>query len=221
MHHATGPLVRVGVFLDGGYFDEVSRYYKFGHERGSRLSIEGVNTFIRYRIADLEDVDAIHCQVTESHYFRGRFSANDAEAAGKLKDQASFDDILIRSGIVQHYLPVSTSPHGPPKERGIEVELSLTAFERALHGCVDVVALIGCDRDYVPLMRRLASHGVRTALLAWDFSYEYDDHHGRHRTKETRTSQALFEAATYAVRMADLIEKGSKKDERLINGLFV
>ena len=217
----SDKLVRIAVFIDGGYFDEVSRYYKFGHERGSRLSLEGVHAFLRTRVAEIEKIDPIFCHVTESHYFRGRFSANDAEAAGKLKDQASFDDILIRGGFVQHYLPVSVSPHGPPKERGIEVELSLSAYERAVYDCMDVMALVGCDRDYVPLLRKLASRGVRTALLAWDFSYEYEDHHGRTRQKETRTSQALIDAATYPIMMAGLIEKAPKKEENLIDDLFV
>lgn len=217
---SNSELIRVAVFIDGGYFDEVSRYYKFGHERGSRLSLEGTNAFIRRITSEKEGVDEGRVQVTESHYFRGRFSANEAEAAGKLRDQAAFDDILIRSNIRQHYLPVSTSGHGPPKERGIEVALAIEAFERAAHGCYDVLALIGCDRDYVPLLSKLTGFGVRTLLLAWDFNYEFEDYHGRTRQKETRTAHALIEAATYPILMTELIEDQAE-DRKLIDRMFV
>lgn len=217
---SNDKLVRVAVFIDGGYFDEVSRYYKFGHERGSRLSLEGTNAFIRRITAEKEHVEEDRVQVTESHYFRGRFSASDAEAAGKLRDQAAFDDILIRSNIRQHYLPVSTSGHGPPKERGIEVALALEAYERAVHGCYDVLALIGCDRDYVPLLGKLTAVGVPTLLLAWDFNYEFEDYHGRTRQKETRTAHALIDAATYPVMMTEAIED-RVDDGKLIDRMFV
>jgi hypothetical protein len=40
------PIVRIAVFIDGGYFDEVSRYYKFRHPRGLRLSFAGLHTLI-------------------------------------------------------------------------------------------------------------------------------------------------------------------------------
>ncbi len=218
---SDGKLTRISVFIDGGYFDEVSRYYKFGHDRGSRLSLEGLHNYIRHMVAEHERIDEGLSRVVESHYFRGRFSASEAEAAGKLKDQAAFDDILIRSGIRQHYLPVGTTASGAPKERGIEVALSLEAFAAAAFGRFDVLVLIGCDGDYVHLLRRLGNLGVRTMVLAWDFHYEFEDYHGRKRQKETRTSQALIDVATYPIMMTGLIEEGYHRDDDLIDGLFV
>jgi hypothetical protein len=44
-------LTRIAVFFDGGYFDEVSKYYKFNHTRHSRLSVQGVQSFIRREVA--------------------------------------------------------------------------------------------------------------------------------------------------------------------------
>jgi uncharacterized LabA/DUF88 family protein len=214
-------LVRIGMFIDGGYFDEVSRYYKFGHARGTRLSLDGLQRFIRKTVADWEESELSLCPIVEAHYFRGRFSANDAEAAGKLKDQAVFDDVLIRTDIHQHYLPVSTNTGQPPKERGVDLRLALEVYDMAVHGRFDVVALVACDSDYVPLLRKLAETGVRTLVLAWDFRYEFDDLQGRRRLKETRTSQALIEACTYPVMMTALIDDRSRKDEQLVQQLFV
>jgi len=217
---SDGKMVRIAVFIDGGYFDEVSRYYKFGHERGSRLSVEGLLAFVRHTVADREQMDITRCQVVESHYFRGRFSAADAEAAGKLKDQAAFDEVLIRAGVVQHYLPVGTDARGRPRERGIDVWLSVEALDLAIHKGFDVLALVACDGDYLPLLRKLSGLGVRTLVLAWDFQYEYE-HGGERKIRETRTAQVLLEACTYPVMMVPIIDDRSRRDDPLINGLFV
>lgn len=216
-----GTLVRIAMFIDGGFFDEVSRYYKFGHERATRLSLEGIHGFARRAVSEREDEPFDHCRIVESNYFRGRFSANDAEAAGKLKDQASFDDILIRSGIRQHYLPVGTTASGAPKERGIEVALSLEAYSAAAQGRFDVMVLVGCDGDYLHLMRKLGGLGVRTVVMAWDFSYEYSDRQGRPRQKETRTSQALIDSAVFPLRMREIIEEPPEAFAPHIDDLFV
>ena len=218
---SDGRLVRIAVFFDGGYLDEVSRYYKFGHPRRARLSVQGIQAFVRRKVAEFEKVEEHFCQIVESHYFRGRFPAAEAAAAGKLEDQAAFDDILIRAGIVQHHLPIRIGREGRPQEVGTELWLSLEAFDLAVHKPFEVCALICCDSDYVPLARKLSGLGIRTMVLAWDFQYEFTDPQGNRRRKETRTSQALIEACTYPVMMAPLLDDRSKKDDRLLEGLFV
>jgi len=217
---SEGKMIRIAVFFDGGYFDEVSRFYKYHHGRASRLSIEGLSAFIRRMASEKEKVDESYCQVVESHYFRGRFSAAQAEAAGKLKDQAVFDEVLIRAGIVQHYTPVAMT-QGQPRERGIDVWLSLEAFDLAVHKRFDVLTLVGCDGDFVPLVRKLSGIGIRTMLLAWDFKYQYEDAGGRKIMRETRTAQTLIDACTYPVMMVPIIDDRSKRGDALIDGLFV
>ena len=217
---SDSKLTRIAVFFDGGYFDEVSRYYKYIHPRKARLSIQGIQAFIRRMVAEREKVEEALCQIVEAHYFRGRFSATDASAAGKLEDQAAFDDVLIRTGVVQHYLPIRLR-EGRPQEMGIDVWLSLEAFDLAVHKRFDVCALVCCDSDYVPLARKLNGIGTRTMVLAWDFQYEFNDRVGNQRKKETRTSQALIDACTYPVIMAPIVDDRSRKDDPVIKGLFV
>ncbi len=212
-------MIRISVFFDGGYFDEVSKFYKFQHQRGSRLNVNGMMEFIRHQVAEQEGVDPCYCQVVESHYFRGRFSTDSAIQAGKLEDERRFDEVLMRAGIIQHYLPIDETATRII-EKGIDVWLSLEAFDLAVHKQFEVLALIGCDGDYAPLVRKLNGLGVRVMVLAWDFSYEFE-WQGQRRRKETRTSAELIRVATYPVMMNDIIEDHARQRDPIINGMFV
>lgn len=214
-----GKLVRIATFIDGGYFDEVSKYYKFQHPRASRLNVGGVMEFIQEEVAAWENVDANFCQIVESHYFRGRFSTAKASEAGKLEDERRFDEVLMRAGVIQHYQPVDDRGFRAT-EKGIDMWLALEAFDLAVHKGFDVIVLIACDGDYVPLVKKLNGLGTRVMLLAWDFSYEYD-FRGETRYKETRTSSELIRTATYPVMMNDIIDDETRQDDDLVNGLFV
>ena len=94
--------------------------------------------------------------------------------------------------------------------------MALEAFELSLHKQFDVVVLIASDSDFVPLVRKLHTLGVRVMLLAWD--YEYYDEEGRRRS--TVTSQYLWEEVTYPVAMEKFIENDSD-DNFVVSRLFV
>lgn len=210
-------MIRIAVFFDGGYFDEVSKYYKFQHQRGARLNVVGIQDFIRHQVAENEKVDPCYCQIVEAHYFRGRFSTDSAVLAGKLEDERRFEEVLMRAGIVQHYLLLDENNN---REKGIDVSLSLEAYDLAIHKHFDVVVLIACDGDFVPLVRKLNGLGTRSMVLAWDFSYEFE-WQGQRRRKETRTSSELIRASTYPVMMNSIIDDRSRQRDPVINGLFV
>ena len=202
-------LTRIGVFYDGNYFLHVSNYYAYHHERRSRISISGLHEFVRHRIAEEENKDFHLCQIVDAHYFRGRLSAQEASAEGnRLYYDRLFDDILMMEGVTTHYLPVRTNFQGFRQERGIDVWMALEAFELSLHKQFDVVVLIASDSDFVPLVRKLHTLGVRVMLLGWD--YEFFDEEGRRRS--TVTSQFLWEEVTYPVAMQNVIEDDKEKD---------
>jgi len=213
------PLIRIGVFFDGGYFNEVSNYYKFVHARGARLSIQGVHSFIRTKSAEKEGVDPAVCQIVDSHYFRGRFATDSVVAAGKLEDERRFDEVLMYSGVTPHYLPLDES-RIKPQEKGIDLYLSIEALYRALRLGYDIVALVACDGDYVPLVRKLNGVGTRVMLLAWDFAYDFE-WNGEARHKETRTSAQLVESATYPMRMDEIVGQADTSGEAAVDGLFI
>ena len=210
-------LTRIGVFYDGNYFLHVSNYYAYHHERRGRLSIAGLHDFIRHKIAEEEQKDMHLCQIVDAHYFRGRLSAQEASNEGnRLFYDRLFDDILMMEGVTTHYLPVRTTFFGQRQERGIDVWMALEAFELALHKQFDVLVLIASDSDFVPLVRKLHTLGVRVMLFAWD--YDFYDEEGRRRS--TVTSQALWEEVTYPLAMQDVITEDNDP-QFSANRLFV
>lgn len=205
------PLTRIGIFYDGNFFHVVSNYYAFQHARKSRISISGLHEFVKQRVAHDEHVDSRFCQVVDVHYFRGRFSADEANEAGKLYSDRVFDDVLIREGITTHYMPMGQSG----TEKGIDVWFALEAYELAIYKRFDVCVLVACDSDYVPLVRKLNTLGTRVMVLGWDF--EYKDVSGRTRT--TKTSQALLSEVTYPVLVSSLIEDKTQRD--MVKDIFL
>jgi len=211
-------LVRIGVFYDGNYFLQVSNYYAYGHARRRRLSISGLHEFIRHQVAQEESNDTRLCQIVDSHYFRGRLSAADASQRGDtLYYDRVFDDILMSEGVITHYLPVKSTAEGMKLEKGIDVWLALEAFEMSFYKHYNVLVLIASDGDYVPLARKLNSIGTRVMVLSWDFEYTTDTG----QKLVTRTSQDLLEEVTYPIAMHELIDNRIRKNDPIVNNLFV
>ncbi|MFN0067298.1 MAG: NYN domain-containing protein [Limisphaerales bacterium] len=209
-------LTRIGVFFDGSYFAKVSEHYRYVHPRRSWLSITGLLDFVCRQVAQEEQADPRRCTVVDSHYFRGRFPAKEAEAAGRLSAERVFDDILMFGGVITHYLPVYRNPHtGRAGEKGIDVWLALEAYELTRSKGYDVLALVSGDADYVPLIRKVHTLGTRTLLLAWEF--DTPDETG---WRQTRVAQRLRDEVTYPVLVHQLIESPEAADGDRISGLF-
>jgi cold shock CspA family protein len=213
MSDPDNRLTRIGVFYDGNYFAHVSNYYLYHHQRRARISMSGLHEFIRQQVAEREGSEPRHCQIVDAHYFRGRLRAQEAEDRGLLLRERSFDDVLMREGVVTHYLPLG--PQGG--EKGIDVWLALEAYELAIHKRFQVTVLLTCDGDFLPLVRKLNSLGTRVMVLGWAFKWVDQDNQER----ETRTAQVLMNEVTYPVLMHELIDDPARRSDPLINGLFL
>lgn len=209
-------LVKIGVYYDGNYLSNVSNYYFFQHARKSRINIEGLHAFIREQVGEVEETDPKLCKITDAHYFRGRMNASDAKELNKLYYERVFDDMLMRQGVVAHYLPLVVRKDGYREEKGIDVYLALEAFENALHNKYDVMVLIGSDGDYLPLVRKLSTQGIRVMVLSWEFNYIDENGYERGLT----TSQDLLDAATYPVSMLDTLDDRGMRNDVLVNNMF-
>jgi cold shock CspA family protein/uncharacterized LabA/DUF88 family protein len=208
-------LMKIAVFYDGQYYYKVSNYYCFQHPRKRRLNISGLQSFIRHQVAEVLNVDENLCPIVDAHYFRGRLSALEAQGSQILFNERLFDEILMNEGIITHYLPLKIS-QGKKQEKGIDVWLALEAYELAVYKRYDVLVLIACDGDYVPLVRKLSTLGTRVMLLSWDF--QYNDEFGS--LQSTRTSQDLLEEVTYPIAMHELIDNRVRQNDSIINNLF-
>lgn len=192
-------VTRIGVFYDGNYLYHVSNYYAFYHKNKARLSIAGLNAFIRTQISKFEDTPLHLCQVVDAHYFRGRYATPVIEQKGWLRGERVFEDVLMFSGVTTHYWPMKEG-----NEKSVDVALALEALELTLLKGFDVCVLIAGDGDYSPLVRKLNMTGARVMVLGWDFEYKDD----RGVRRETRFARALMAEASYPVDMSALIEDG-------------
>ncbi len=211
-------LTKIGVFYDGNYFLHVSNFYNYDHPRRARLSIAGLHRFIEARISQDEGRPGM-AKIVDSHYFRGRLNATEAQQRGSvLYYDRVFDDILMSSGVTTHYNPLRSGASGRRGEKGIDVWFALEAYESALLRKLDVVVLIASDGDYVPLVRKLHALGTRVVILAWDFEFTTDN--GSQMV--TRTSQDLLEEASHPIMMNRIIDEPRTAGEKiLVDDLFV
>ncbi|MCB0771951.1 MAG: NYN domain-containing protein [Flavobacteriales bacterium] len=217
-HSSPNPAVKVGVFYDGSYFTHVSNYYNYVHHHRRRLHIGGVHEFIKQMVAEREGTRPSLCHIVDSHFFRGRFVAKDAnEKANQLYYDRVFDDVLMYNGVQTHYLPVKDLM-GRKREKGIDVLMALETFELCMYKRFDVVALIASDGDHVPLVRKLHGLGCKTMLLGWDYEYT-DEATGEVQT--TKTSTDLWNAVSYPLEMAELVDAGLREDDEVIRDMFV
>ncbi len=212
MSYLDTKLIKIGVYYDGNYFAHASDYYRYVHQLKSRISIQGLHDYIIHKVAEVEETKERYCHVVDSHYFRGRYNADDTRAHNKLYSERQFDDILIGSGVTTHYLPMTK--YG---EKGVDVWFALEAYEGALLKKYDVIVLIAGDRDYVPLARKLNALGTRIMLLGWNF--EYEDVDGQLHT--TYTSKSLVSEVTYPILMDLEIDEALRTGERDVSGIFV
>jgi uncharacterized LabA/DUF88 family protein/cold shock CspA family protein len=207
-------ITRIAVIYDGNYFRIVSNYYHYNHPRQSYLSIGGLHEFVRQRAAELEEVEIRHCQIVDAHYFRGRLWAQEvSQHANRLYRERVMDDILMAEGVTQHNLPLKNI-NGRKGEKGIDVWLALETYELAVLKKFDVIALFASDGDYVPLVRKLNTLGIRVMLLGWDFE-TMNDEGFRYVTKYSRD---LAWECSYPIEMHPEIEQGLKnKDQRFLD----
>ena len=206
-------VLRIGIFYDGYYFYKVSNYYKYEHEKKSRISISGLHDFIRSEVASLTKTDIRQCRIIDAHYFKGRSSAR--ELGEKVQSERVFEDILMRENIVSHYLPLRFGENNVFQEKGIDVWLALEAYELAIYKHFDILVLVAGDGDYVPLVRKLHTVGTQVMLICWDFSY----HNENGDIVETKTSRQLQEEVFFPIHMYQKIEQGGNSE--YIKDLFV
>lgn len=158
--------VSIGVFVDGGYYAKMNE--ELVRQRGRRISLGALMDFVRSEVAGLESRDGRFCQITECHYFRGRFRAADAKAKNLLFAEREFEDTLIENDVIFHYKHLREID-GDIVEKGIDVWFALEAYELSTIRRFDYVVLITGDADHEMLVKKLKALKTSVVLLTGNF----------------------------------------------------
>lgn len=154
----------IGVFIDGGYFAKINE--GFGGTR--KVQLKGLLDYICKMISVNHDIDRERLYITECHYYRGRYRANDAKSRNLLFEERRFEDMLIENDVIFHYKHLRTNPEGGVIEKGVDTWFALDTYEMTLFREFDFVVLISGDADHEMLARKLKALKTHVVLLTWD-----------------------------------------------------
>lgn len=167
---ASSSMMRVGVFVDGGFFAAVSNFFRHEHRRSARLDVDAVVRRCKREAAGTRREQMLSAvDVVVKRYYRGRFSAQESASTGHLKTDRLWEDVLLAAGFETRYYPC-----GDKGEKAIDVMLAVDAMELVARDAIDVAAFVTGDEDFVPLFRALKRFGVPPVLVSWDRPQEGD-----------------------------------------------
>ena len=134
----------IGVFIDGGYYAKINE----GFDNTRKVNLKGLLSFITGRIAKEENLERKHLYITECHYYRGRYRADEARSRNLLLEERKFEDMLIENDVIFHYKHLRTNPQGGVIEKGVDTWFALDTYELTLFREFDYVVLISGDADH-------------------------------------------------------------------------
>lgn len=195
----------IGVFIDGGYYAKVNRALK-ARDR-SIIKVSALFEYICSEVSMQEGINISDCQITEAHYFRGRFRVKEAYDKHLLYNERKFEDTLIENDVVFHYKhlrEIERDGQTEVVEKGVDVWFALEAYELAIFRHFDYVVLITGDADHEMLVRKLKALKIKTVLLTWNLN-DVD-----------ATSPLLREEAGHHWELSDLVREQPKLKKELL-----
>lgn len=154
----------IGVFIDGGYYAKINE----GLPSAQQVNLKALLEFICNHISKENNISRNRLYITESHYYRGRYRADDARKKNLLYNERKFEDMLIENDVIFHYKHLRTDPKGGVIEKGVDTWFALDTYELTLFRKFDYVVLISGDADHEMLARKLKALKTYVALLTWD-----------------------------------------------------
>lgn len=162
-------IISVGVFIDGGYYAKINE--GLDAQLSMQLKLNKLFDFVRTRISQISTVAYNDCQITEAHYFRGRYRAHDANQKHILLRERQFEDSLIENDVIFHYKhlrEVKNLSGTTVIEKGVDVWYALETYELAQIRRFDYVVLITGDADHEMLIKKLKAMKINVVLLTWN-----------------------------------------------------
>lgn len=106
--------------------------------------------------------------MTECHYYRDRYRADEAKSRNLLYEKRRFEDMLIENDVIFHNKHLRTNPKGGVIEKGVDTWFALDTYEMTIFREFDFVVLISGDADHEMLARKLKALKTHVVLLTWD-----------------------------------------------------
>ena len=156
----------IGVFIDGGYYAKINE--GLAASGPYKVNLKGLLQFITEKLATMDGIARRHIFITECHYYRGRYRAQDAKRKDLLYSEREFEDSLIENDVIFHYKHLRENPQGGVIEKGVDTWFALDTYERTLFREFDYVVLISGDADHEMLARKLKALKTHVVLLTWD-----------------------------------------------------
>lgn len=159
----------IGIFIDGGYYAKINEGLQ--KQLSMRLDIKSLFQYIREKISEAYDIPTADIQITEAHYFRGRYRAGDANEKHLLYSERAFEDTLIENDVVFHYKHLRELEKRDGitvVEKGIDVWYALATYELSTIRNFDFVILVTGDADHEMLARKLNALKTKAVLLTWN-----------------------------------------------------
>lgn len=156
----------IGVFIDGGYYAKINE--GLAASGPYKVNLKGLLQFITEKLATMDDIARRHIFITECHYYRGRYRAQDAKRKDLLYSEREFEDSLIENDVIFHYKHLRENPQGGVIEKGVDTWFALDTYEMTLFREFDYVVLISGDADHEMLARKLKALKTHVVLLTWD-----------------------------------------------------
>ena len=156
----------IGVFIDGGYYAKINE--GLAASGPYKVNLKGLLQFITEKLATMDGIARRHIFITECHYYRGRYRAQDAKRKDLLYSEREFEDSLIEHDVIFHYKHLRENPQGGVIEKGVDTWFALDTYEMTLFREFDYVVLISGDADHEMLARKLKALKTHVVLLTWD-----------------------------------------------------
>ena len=196
--------ISIGVFIDGGYYAKIDEALK--KNLTLQLNLSSLLAYLRGQVSAKYQVPYEDCQITENHYFRGRYRVHDANNKHLLYSERKFEDALIENDVIFHYKhlrEVKKDGEVTIVEKGIDTWYALETYELTLLRKFEVVVLITGDADHEMIARKLKALKSRVLLLTWNMG------------EQSSTSRYLKEEANWHIELGDECAKDKTLMDKL------
>jgi len=213
-------ILRVGIYLDGGYLQAISNYYYYETSRHTRIRVAGIQEYCRAYLSREYGRPPSQIAITEAHWYKVRMDKGRDKDRGRLRGVASndseqiqkeraFENHLIRLGYRIHYI-------GPYQAEAYTcaTHLAMDCYDHAQLRRFDVCFLLVYRIEMLPLLNRLVALGIPVYVLVWNISSASFSLHN---------SLALVpQVDAHFLPMNDIVD-GADSDEMtpMVDGLFL